>query len=477
MAFPSLVPSVETQCRWLVRIASLLVPRHVRGEWRAEWEAELSSAMLVATPAQVRMWARGSLADAAWHRFNRDDLDTSVSELVRKPGFCIAALLAGFALIAALSGWFPRTRDILMPLPYNAPGRVAVVSERRASLSMRSGVAPALAARWSYQGQGIAAAATYRWQRSHLADGRSVIAARVSPAFFSVLGVPLRRPARPQTVLLSHDFWTRYCGADRAVVGHVLPVGATRYRIAGVLPRRFWFLSRDVQLWEVISEQDAEVEPGSTGMVVRLLPRAAPEAVAASFEKLAATPFYKPTVDVAPLEQRVRTPLDSFALGLIMALAVVLAPRLARWHSVPARTWRNRAFVAQAAFFGLKTLLAIGIVLLAGLEFTPATAITMTGGTDLLTEPLTTWLYLMGSLGALTWSIYDSRLRCRVCLSRLGLPAHVGCPGCLLLDWAGTEMVCTHGHGMLHVAEMPSSWTESATWTHLDESWQELFAR
>ena len=46
----------------------------------------------------------------------------------------------------------------------------------------------------------------------------------------------------------------------------------------------------------------------------------------------------------------------------------------------------------------------------------------------------------------------------------------------LLLNWAGTEMVCIEGHGMLHVPEMLSSWNEPERWTALDESWQGLFA-
>jgi hypothetical protein len=101
----------------------------------------------------------------------------------------------------------------------------------------------------------------------------------------------------------------------------------------------------------------------------------------------------------------------------------------------------------------------------------------MTGGTDLWAEPLSTWLFLMTSMGVLAWSMLDQRRRCRVCLRKLGLAAHVGCPGCLLLNWAGTELVCMDGHGMLHVPEMNASWNEPERWTALDESWVGLFAR
>jgi hypothetical protein len=139
---------------------------------------------------------------------------------------------------------------------------------------------------------------------------------------------------------------------------------------------------------------------------------------------------------------------------------------------------RERRYAClRASFFVCKTGLLLIAVLLSGLEFTRATSITMIGGTDALTEPLSTWLFLIACMGVLSWSIYDQRRRCRVCVRRLGLPAHVGCPGCLLLDWAGTEMVCMEGHGMLYVPEMSSSWQDPEKWTTLDDSWQALFAR
>jgi len=99
------------------------------------------------------------------------------------------------------------------------------------------------------------------------------------------------------------------------------------------------------------------------------------------------------------------------------------------------------------------------------------------GGADLLTEPLSTWLFLLGCMGVLLWSVRDQQARCRVCLSRLGLRMRVGCPGCLLLDWAGTELVCVEGHGMLHVPDVVSSWNNPDQWTSLDDSWQTLFER
>jgi hypothetical protein len=163
---------------------------------------------------------------------------------------------------------------------------------------------------------------------------------------------------------------------------------------------------------------------------------------------------------------RVRSVLWSFSLGVGLATLLILPSLRLRMPS-----WNPRA----AAFFAAKTGLLLAAVLLAGIEFTHATSITMLGGTDTLTEPLSTWLFMLGSMGVLVWSIADQRRRCRVCLRRLAMATQVGCPGCLLLDWAGTELVCIEGHGMLHVPDMAACWQEPDRWTSLDDSWQELF--
>ncbi len=168
-------------------------------------------------------------------------------------------------------------------------------------------------------------------------------------------------------------------------------------------------------------------------------------------------------IDVSPLRTRVRSVFGSY--GLALGLAMVIGVIALRPISFP------------SLFFVAKTLLVLLAVVLAGLEFTRAASITMIGGTDLFSEPWSTWLFLMTSLGALAWSVLDQRHRCRVCHSKLGLVTHVGCPGRILLDWAGMELVCLHGHGMLHVPELASCWHESERWTVLDESWAALISR
>jgi putative ABC transport system permease protein len=82
---------------------------------------------------------------------------------------------------------------------------------------------------------------------------------RVSPSFFSMLGVDptLGRtfrdeeaePGRDQVVILSNSIWTRRFAADPAIVGRQIQVDARPFTVVGVLPRDFQFYQPDLDLW------------------------------------------------------------------------------------------------------------------------------------------------------------------------------------------------------------------------------------
>lgn len=84
--------------------------------------------------------------------------------------------------------------------------------------------------------------------------------------------------------------------------------------------------------------------------------------------------------------------------------------------------------------------------------------------------------FVFGFLG-LRWAVRDQRERCPFCLRRMANPAEVGEPSRTFLAWKGTELVCEHGHALLHIPEFPTSWFDAQRWVYLDRSWQFLFAR
>jgi hypothetical protein len=453
--------------RLLIFLASWLVPAESRPEWRREWESEMWHARQLlrergwshrTANRQVRAWAWGSLADAACLGFDRPELVHRAAAIARTPSFCLGSIVCVMAAIALMSGFLPATRAVLTPLPYAEADRIATISQGGGSLAMRAGSPRRWLAIFASRSITLDAIASYTWRHEPGVDSR-FLAARVSPNFFPLLGV--HQAGCSACVLVSAEFNRRTGARELSLHGH-------KYRVAGVLPSNFWFLSRGIGVWEVSPELDAR---SRIGLVVRTRPGIKKLAVENELHHLAEDAGYQSwdsLVDVSPVQQRVHSSLSSFALALCLALLATILAARPRLLDI---TWR------RSLFFAVKSTLLMLAVLLATLEFTGASTITMIGGTDLLSEPLSTWLALICCMTALTWSVHDQKVRCRVCLHRLALPAHVGCPGCILLNWAGTEMVCVAGHGMLHVPEMESSWIESEHWTKLDDSWRELFPK
>jgi hypothetical protein len=126
----------------------------------------------------------------------------------------------------------------------------------------------------------------------------------------------------------------------------------------------------------------------------------------------------------------------------------------------------SKARLRRWIFLGLKFALILPIVLCGTLDVGPIVA---SPGL----RPLVT---LIAYILAFRWALIDQRRRCPVCLRLLTSPVRIGQPSHTVLDWYGTELVCSKGHGMLHVAETPTSSYAMQRWLHLDSSWQSLFS-
>ncbi len=468
----------------LIRAASWLVPGSLRQDWLCEWEAEFAHARSILelrqtsrTSAHRELWrfAWGSFQDALWNRRNHFEEDIPGHRRMDSPQFCLSFLATVLVAVCVLSLGLPVTRAIVTPLPYAHADRIATVAQGGIPVSVRSSIRREWFRLWRHKSLTVQDLATYVWKKTDHAHREPVLEAQVSSNFFELLGVHADHGRLFQSskiesgVVLSYDFFERarrnhWISADQS-----LNLAGRNYQVIGVLERNFWFLSRDIGVWTVEESPNPR-----TGVVARIRPDSTKESVEAEFISILQADGlegWNSLIDVSMVQQRVRDVFISFGFAVGMATiitGVALRFRIAIFE---------KGALRQAVFFCEKTILALLSVLLAGLEFTHAPAITMTGGTDLWAEPLSTWLFLMASMGVLAWSILDQRRRCRICLRGLGMAAHVGCPGSLLLNWAGTELVCMEGHGMLHVPEMAASWNEPERWTELDDSWEELFAR
>ena len=113
--------------------------------------------------------------------------------------------------------------------------------------------------------------------------GEPVDVAEISAAAFRVAGVPAlmgralvdgdESPQSPAVVVLGNRLWKMRFGADPAVIGRVVRLGATQATVVGVMPEGFAFPVRQ-NLWTPLRVRELPLEPGR-GPVLRVFGRLA----------------------------------------------------------------------------------------------------------------------------------------------------------------------------------------------------------
>lgn len=103
---------------------------------------------------------------------------------------------------------------------------------------------------------------------STVGQPEEVLAARVTPELFSVLGTPtlLGRSLGPEdvrlgespVVVLSHEFWRSHLGEDAAAIGRALHVDGVSYIVVGVMPASFTIPGDDAVIWTPLDVHRAE---------------------------------------------------------------------------------------------------------------------------------------------------------------------------------------------------------------------------
>jgi hypothetical protein len=487
------------QCQMILWVASWIVPRRARAEWHKEWEAELAYAWQVAQTSEpsarnrLRWRCCGAFLDAAWYRCNREDLRRTGRNWSQTPAFLLLALASALLLLAVASGDLPRMRSILLRPPYGEAQRIATVSRTGVINSAEWVVPYSWVEIWRSEVQTLEAVAAYSWkpQASEItvAGRRAKVASvRVEDNLFQVFGVKplLGRSYQAgdaershNCLLLSYETWHRQFSSDPNIVQKQATLDGQEASIIGVLPQGFWFPSEEVGLWRLADR--ASFSKDAVGVVARLRPqvseRWAERALQRDIANAVGERFWGSSLQVWPVQDRIRQPLIFCGLALCVAL-LVMTPVIwsGRLNLRPPRVAVLGA-CRWWSFFGAKSLLLLLILLTAVVEFTAEPYVFPSGKATFIVESGSLWLFSVGCVFVLWWSLTDQQSRCRVCLRRLALPAHIGHSGCLLLGWVGMELACPEGHGLLHVTETDVCWLAPTQWTRLDESWESLFSK
>lgn len=489
-------------CRAILWLASRILPRPLRHEWLELWEnkawhwanflAETQRLNWINQRALFRACAR-SFSEALWLRYDRDKFLARKRRMVSSPVACLGAAFLLFVLLLLAGGFVP-PRGSLFSRSVLQPERVAVVSFKGKYVRIRSETLLYLGGVWK-QAPGATQLALYSSGPSRFSDDWSevpVIRSRVAPDFFQLLGVHAELGRLPQAgqgfecascVVISHDFWQIHFRGRKDVLGARVELDGQPMTVIGVLPRDFELPTASTAVWTVLDDATLRFSNfmARVGAIARLRDGATPAQLQNALIDVSENSGYRfvqAPMKVVSLSSQSRGLLWAYAGFLLLALACAIAIawllRAAAGGCGPValKGWQR---LRWWAFFTAKSATITAIVYLV-VWLTVHGILGWVGGTVYpIADEAAFWTFLPLAIAALTWSIADQQKRCRVCLRRLSMPVDVGRPGSVLLNFAGTEMVCEDGHGTLYVAESESNSLERDRWQTLDDSWAELF--
>ncbi len=254
--------------RGLVAVASPLVPRGVRADWRAEWLAELAAHADTlggrgGDPSRRRSvlaHALGAPIDAFWMRQRAtadlpwiDDLRHGTRQLAAHLGFATTAVgILAIGIAASVTAFSVVTQILLRPLPYPQPERIVTVWERRADGAGVADVAPGNFLDWRERAQSfsqLAGAEPFAYDYTGGERPEVLRSTLVTEGFFEAFGMPPlhgrffmpaeHRKGAHQVVILSAALWRSHFGADAGIVGRAITLDEQPYTVVGVMPDAF----------------------------------------------------------------------------------------------------------------------------------------------------------------------------------------------------------------------------------------------
>src|SRR3982751_4646763 len=285
----------------------------------------------------------------SWFAMSADairDARYALRQLRKTPGFALVAVLTLALGIGATSAIFSVVNGVLLrPLPFPDADRLVRVYEIVPQYG-RFSVAPATFLDWRKQATTLERLSTFNAGSATLAgsDGpERLTTATVSWDLFELLKVSpvLGRtfveaedaPGKNSVVVLSFGLWQRRFGGDPAGLGGALPRSGEPVTIVGVMPRDFFYPSRDIEVWQPIALNPANATRGGhfLGVIARLKPGASVGEASAELKAISARLAVQypaasadESAEVIPLKEQIVGAIRPALLTLFAAVAVVL---------------------------------------------------------------------------------------------------------------------------------------------------------
>ncbi|MGH9629037.1 MAG: hypothetical protein ACRD7E_11990 [Bryobacteraceae bacterium] len=464
----------------ILRGAALLVPNRQRAEWLAEWTAELwyirrsvsreSSAGAMGATA----FCLGAFQDAFWLRCNSPSANVWRKAGLESPVWCILflAVLAAGSLFFAFQ--LPGARDTILPSPYQHARDLAMIS----AIGHFAAQIPTVPVA-EYQSLRNRAKhlftdlAFYRPVRARLRTAQThteeLTVALASGNLFELLDLPFALPAAGPGLILSDTTWRQSFDSDPDIAGRVVEVAGQKAVMRGVIPMASWPLPGRVDAWLLVDEQRLAALPAEAKGFVLAHLNTSPGHAERNLRSRISVPNAEGGYDRLECTSLARGHL-MFAHVLMIVFALLILPATTSMslgeypgnrHS-PRLATRLRRWI----FLTIKVALLIVIVFFGILDLA---AISST--------PIQPHGFLVAYILAFRWALSDQRKRCPVCLRLLTNPIRIGWSSRTFLEWHGTELMCTKGHGLLYVPEIPTSCYSTQRWLYLDCSWRGLISR
>jgi len=213
------------------------------------------------------------------------ELRFAARRLRRVPAFAAAVVLVLALGVGTATALFSLVNGILLaPLPYPEPDRLLRLTHTANNTGRATvDLSDAIVMLYQSETRAFDGVAAWRFDDGDLAPSEAgqtavrVRGARVTASFFDVLGVPPAlgrgfapgddRPGAPRVVVLSHRIWQERLRGAPDAIGRQIKVNDVARTIVGIMPPRFAYPARQVELWLPLALDPAHTHPATLDLI------------------------------------------------------------------------------------------------------------------------------------------------------------------------------------------------------------------